>query len=354
MRDALVGQAVDRLGSALAVLDSEGSVVDATEAWKQLDVTGTVPAAAAVGEPFPPACEAIADGETAERARAVVDALLAGERDQGEIAYDLPREDALPRRFRLQGHRFTAETETYVAVEHTERTAASRTEQERDHYRETLADVATVVSHDIRSPLTAALSWTELLAADPDADTEKLDRVTSGLERTNAIADTAVTLARETAVEEVEPVTVDSVAARVWDRIDARGTTLDTEETGQVLADERALEVLLKNLLRNAVQHSIREDGTTDREELTVSVGPLPDGFYVADDGAGVEEGLRDNLFEAGVTTGSADENTGIGLAIVERAAEAHGWTVELAEAGTGGARFEITGVVRPPSATGG
>jgi Signal transduction histidine kinase len=348
MQDTLIRQGVDRLDTALALLDTEGTVVYTSEPWERLDVSGTVPGAVTVDEPYLPACEAIVDDSAADRAREGFAALLAGEQERVEVGYSLPRVDAFPRRFRLQGRRFADGDGAHAVVEHTERTSEFRTERERDHYRETLADVATVVSHDIRSPLTAALSWAELLGADPETDTDKLDRVVSGLERTNTIADTAVTLARETAVEGIEPVEVGRAAARVWDYVDSNGAQLTVDKIEPVLADERTVEVLLENLFRNAVRYGTREGGT-DPAELTVSVGPLADGFYVEDNGAGIDEGVRDNLFEVGVTTGSAEADTGIGLAIVTRAAEAHGWTVDTAGVDTGGARFEITGVRRPP-----
>lgn len=348
MGDALVAQAVDKLGSALAILDADGTVVCATDAWTQLDVSGTVPAAATVDGAYLPACETIADESTATAAREAFGALLTGERERAEIEYDRPRAEALPRRFRLRGRRFTADDGVYVVVEHTEQTEAVRTERELEHYRGTLADLATVVSHDIRSPLTAALSWSELLGAEAETDTEKLDRIVSGLERTNAIADDAVTLARKTAVDEVEPVEVGRVAKHVWEHIDSTGFKLAVEDTVPVLADERALKTLLEHLLRNAVQHSTDGGGNGEREERTVEVGPLTDGFYVEDEGKGIDEDVRDNLFEVGVTTSPGDGSTGIGLAVVTRAAEAHGWTVDIADTGTGSARFEITGVSKP------
>lgn len=343
MRDSLVRQGVDRFGAAVALLDADGTVVYANDSWKTADVAGTVPAATAVGDDALSTCEAIADGA----AVGSIESLLAGEQEQARLEYNLPRADPLPRRFRLQGHHVSAENGAHVVIKHTERTDEYRTAQERDHCQSALADVATVVSHDIRSPLTAALSWAELLEVDPDTDSEKVGRVRSGITRANAIADAAVTLARKTAVEKLEPVDIEGVAARAWDRIDSTAADLVVEDIEPVLADEQTVEVIMKQLLGNAVQHG-RPDEKAEDATLTVSVGPLTNGFYIADDGTGVEEGVRDNLFDAGVTTGSATDNTGIGLATVERAVEAHRWTVELAGQASGGARFEITGVVRP------
>ena len=86
---------------------------------------------------------------------------------------------------------------------------------------------------------------------------------------------------------------------------------------------------------------------------MTITVGPLDGrhGFFVEDDGPGIPSEERETVFEYGHTT--AEEGTGLGLAIVEEIAEAHGWTVSLAESETGGARFELRGRdVSAPSQT--
>jgi len=79
--------------------------------------------------------------------------------------------------------------------------------------------------------------------------------------------------------------------------------------------------------------------------DVAIRVGDLDDGFYVADDGPGIPDGVRDSLFEPGQS--GVDGSTGFGLAIVQEIATAHGWTVEAVES-TDGARFEIRGVDRP------
>ncbi|ERH11252.1 MAG: signal transduction histidine kinase [halophilic archaeon J07HX64] len=344
MRETLARGVINRLDSPLAVLDDGGTVVYTNDTWEGLDTPETVPGAVTVGEPCLPACEAIADEAVAERARESLETVLAGNTDSVRVSYTAPWPATLGRRFRLQARRFDSENGEHVLVEHREVTEEYRVSRERDHYEQTLADVASVVSHDIRSPITAALSWAELLDADPDTDSEQVGRVTSALERMNAMADTTVTLARETGVDDVAPVELGRVAETVWTDIDTAGE-LVVEESDRVLADERALEVLLEHLFRNATQHGTRVDGGTDAGDLTVRVGLLASGFYIEDSGAGIEDNLRDNLFDPGVTTGSAQENTGIGLTIVERAAGAHGWEVTAGEGGDGGARFEITGV---------
>jgi signal transduction histidine kinase len=76
---------------------------------------------------------------------------------------------------------------------------------------------------------------------------------------------------------------------------------------------------------------------------VTITVGTLPDGFYVADDGPGIPESDRERIFEAGYSTNR--NGTDLGLVIVRDAVEAHGWELAVTESETGGARFEMTGI---------
>jgi Signal transduction histidine kinase len=89
--------------------------------------------------------------------------------------------------------------------------------------------------------------------------------------------------------------------------------------------------------MRNAVEHG--------GESVAVTVGMLDDetGFYLADDGPGIPDGERDQLFESGYST--TDDGTGLGLAIVRQIVEAHNWEIRVCESADGGTRFEISGV---------
>ncbi|PSQ27363.1 hypothetical protein BRD03_07260 [Halobacteriales archaeon QS_9_68_17] len=65
--------------------------------------------------------------------------------------------------------------------------------------------------------------------------------------------------------------------------------------------------------------------------------------FVVADDGPGISPEDNERVFESGYTT--RENGTGYGLSVVERIAEAHGWSVTVTDSESGGARFEFTGV---------
>jgi hypothetical protein len=83
-----------------------------------------------------------------------------------------------------------------------------------------------------------------------------------------------------------------------------------------------------------------------DRWLGQTAVTPLQsvaNGFYVEDDGPGIPEDRRDDIFAAAYST--SEEGTGFGLRIVKQIAEAHDWVVHVTTGTDGGARFEYTGV---------
>jgi signal transduction histidine kinase len=118
---------------------------------------------------------------------------------------------------------------------------------------------------------------------------------------------------------------------------DAEGATLDLAdaELGTVDTDVDRLTQALENLFRNAIEHG--------DQQVTVTVGQLDSGFYVADDGPGIPPEKRDDVFDAGYST--ATEGIGFGLRIVDQVVTAHDWEIEVTESADDGARFEITGV---------
>ncbi|MWV64092.1 PAS domain S-box protein [Halorubrum sp. JWXQ-INN 858] len=244
-------------------------------------------------------------------------------------------------------------TMVFVRIER-ERQLRAR-EAEVKHERDRLEEFASLVSHDLRNPLNVAAGNLDLAREAHDSD--ELRTVANALDRMAALVDDMLTLARQgDEVDELESVPLTDLAAECWASVDTRAATLSMATDMTVRADRSRLAQVFENLFRNAVEHG--------EEDARVTVGALPDGdgFYVADDGPGVDPSRREDLFEAGVTT--APDGTGFGLKIVSEIARAHGWSVSLADdshpepdgeqhekGGEGrerdgdGARFEFRGV---------
>ncbi|TKX74241.1 sensor histidine kinase [Halorubrum sp. GN11_10-6_MGM] len=245
--------------------------------------------------------------------------------------------------------------------------AGERVERRRqlERQRERLDEFASVVSHDLRNPLSVAVGNVELaeqLAG--DASAERMDRALDALDRMDELIGDLLTLAREgKTVDTAEPTDLRPVVERAWR---TAGESADAAlaidgPLGTTRCDPERMRQALENLFRNAIEHGTTDDAPTtpdasatpddapttpdasatpDDAAVRVRVGRTDEGLYVADDGPGIDPDQRDAVFEPGHTT--APDGTGFGLAIVERIAAAHGWSVSVTESREGGARFEF------------
>ena len=210
-----------------------------------------------------------------------------------------------------------------------------RVERERalEETAERLDQFASMVSHDLRNPLSIAMGRLALYReTGDDAD---LDAVEAALDRIEALTVELTALARHGDGDgdgEHEPVDLAEVAADAWTFVDTRSATLEAS-SGELLANRAQLQAALENLFRNAVGHG--------GDDVTIRVGPLPDGgFVVEDTGRGIPDEHRDRVLEHGFTTGYG--GSGVGLAIVARVAAIHDLEVAVGESAEGGARFEF------------
>ncbi|MEF8822268.1 MAG: PAS domain-containing sensor histidine kinase [Halovenus sp.] len=203
---------------------------------------------------------------------------------------------------------------------------------ERENRR--LENFANIVSHDLRNPLN--VMQLRLDQASREGDSEHFAPMESALERAFDIIDDTLMLVRQgSTVDEVEPVSLSTTLESCWSNVGTGKADLRLEGDCEFRADPDRLRHLLENLLQNAIEHG--------GDDVTVTVGALPDGFYVADSGPGVPDDERETVFDPGYTT--SNDGTGLGLAIARQMAEAHGWEIALEESESGGARFEITGL---------
>lgn len=207
-------------------------------------------------------------------------------------------------------------------------------EIELQRQNDQLEQFASVVSHDLRNPLSVAQGYVELLEEEVDSD--HLDHVESAHNRMASLIDELLTLARTgQTIDETEPVDLNEIVETCWANVATGDATLKIGETASLSADRHRLQQALENLIRNALEHG----GTP------VECGLLDNGsgFYVEDDGPGISETDWEDIFEIGFTTD--ESGTGFGLAIVREIVEAHGWSITVTHGSAGGARFEVHGI---------
>ncbi|MFB6233904.1 MAG: GAF domain-containing protein [Halopenitus sp.] len=224
-----------------------------------------------------------------------------------------------------------------VALDRAERSRQLRERDERlEREVERLDKFASVVSHDLRNPLSVAaghLDFARQACENPEADSH-FDRVAEAHDRMEQLVEDVLSLAREgQTVDEMETVSVAAVAERGWRTVDTADATLKVDEAPTVEADPERLWTLLENLFRNAAEHA--------GDDVTITIGTVDEGFYVADDGEGMDIDPEEAL-SYGVSTDT--DGTGFGLAIVREIAEAHGWGVSVETHDGDGTRFVFEG----------
>jgi len=236
-----------------------------------------------------------------------------------------------------------------LAREQAARAAAEAANRTKDEFLATL-------SHELRSPLNAILTWVTLLRT-ANLDEDRRQRALEGIERntrlqTNLIEDLLdvsriisgkmvldvrlVDLASvvEHALETVRPA-ADAKAIRVETTVDA---TL-----GPVAGDAGRLQQVVWNLLSNAVKFTGKGGRVEVRVEGVASIAQI----RISDTGRGIDPGFLPHIFErfrqADASSTRSEGGLGLGLAIVRHLVEMHGGTVEASSRGLGtGTTFTI------------
>lgn len=103
------------------------------------------------------------------------------------------------------------------------------------------------------------------------------------------------------------------------------------------MGDDDRLCEMFENFFRNAAEHG--------GKSVTVWVAPREDGtgFSLADDGPGIPDEIKSEVFNHGFSTET--KRSGFGLSLVRTIVEDHGWDISVTDAAGGGARFDITNI---------
>lgn len=208
------------------------------------------------------------------------------------------------------------------------------------------------VAHELRTPLAAMAAVTEVLDEDAEsgvlpADTADAVRLISSETRTLArLVEDLMEVSRFDAgaarvrLEDVDlrTIVVKSLQMRGWsddERVVAR-----LPEPVPVRADPRRIDVVLANLVGNALRHGLPPVTVSARVEDGLGV------LTVTDQGPGIPEDALPHVFERFYKADTArvrSEGSGLGLALTYENVVLHGGTVVAANACGGGAVFTVT-----------
>jgi signal transduction histidine kinase len=227
---------------------------------------------------------------------------------------------------------------------------AARERSRVDRQREFLRDT----SHAIRTPVTIARGYVELLRMDAEKETVRndADEVVHQLDRLSELAGRLLLMEAldTTGVLVREVVDIGTLLARVgerWRSAVPRVWRISASSPLLVSADVSRLEEALDALIENAVRF------TTESDTIRLSAHTR-DGFAVlavADSGPGIPVEDRDRVFDRFFHRPPPGQGSGngLGLALVRSIVRAHYGMVRSGAADEGGAEFVIS---LPPVAT--
>ena len=208
-------------------------------------------------------------------------------------------------------------------------------------------------SHELRTPLTVIRGQVEVLSAQSHPSIEEVRRVErlvqAEVSRITRLVDDLLLLAKseETQFLHLQSIDLRSYIEDLWGGMSLtaeRRFELSAIPKGTLQADPDRLAQALRNLARNAIEHTAAPDGLVRLEVEAVASERVR--FVVADNGPGIPPDQRELIFDRFHRTDAARDRasggTGLGLAIVRAIAQAHAGHVTAGERPGGGARIEI------------
>ena len=230
-------------------------------------------------------------------------------------------------------------------------TRALAEHQEKLVQSEKLAGIgrlAAGVAHEINNPLAVILGYVKLLRRKSEgALAEDLAVVEDEAGKAQAIVEGLLDLARAPA-NAPEPVDLralcEEAVARLGETGRLGGARVSVAGAGQVEGQPHRLRQVLLNLVRNGAEAA----GPEGRVEVEVAAEPGGGArVEVRDSGPGLPEAAHGKLFEPFFTT--KPTGTGLGLAVSQAIARAHGGEITADAAPGGGTRFTVRLPATPP-----
>jgi signal transduction histidine kinase len=230
-------------------------------------------------------------------------------------------------------------------------TAQRRAEQERVAAREAmaLAEITTILAHEIRNPLASLELFAELIENDGDRREQWISNLRAGIRTLSGtvnnvlsfhgsgslkLAPVSLSALIGNAVQFVQPLAHQSAVSLEWSA---------DHRPHPVMGNDSALQQVALNLIANAIRHtpaggsvsvSLRAEHGTAKGENHVIV-------EFSDTGCGIRPDQMERIFEPGFS-GSGD-TSGLGLAVCARIMKQHGGQICVANRIDRGARFALS-----------
>lgn len=357
---------LDGLSAHVCLLDEAGRIVYVNRAWRAFaEANGGRHDTVGAGVSYLDVC-AGATGAGAVEAGVFAHLLLevlAGKRDEVELEYPCHGPDE-QRWFVATARRVAGVSPTRVVVWHqpvTNRKVLERRIQDSRRL-ESLGTLAGGVAHDFNNILAAILGNASMVLNDLPANSEARSRmvlIERAAQRGRDLVRRVLTFSGKKA-QDAKPVPLLSL---VQESVALLRTTQPAGVSMELVcdapdiwvrADSSEIQQVLINLCTNA-WHAIV--GRPGRVEIRLALVSLDDGaaeqmelpqpgpyaqLSVADDGCGMEDAVRERIFEPFYTTRLPGEGTGLGLSLALATVQRHGGRLCVSTSVGKGSRFDV------------
>lgn len=230
-------------------------------------------------------------------------------------------------------------------------------EQNLSHLNQTKDRIISIISHDLRSPITAILGFSQMLCEDfRTFDFEKLEEylkhINTSTEHTLRLLDNLLVWSRtQTGQLSVKPgfFQLNSLVQEIIDSLDSsaslKNIKLNYTNSDEIdcYADLNILKIVLRNLVHNGIKFT-RYGG---KVEISAFLAGDQLEITVADNGTGMDEETRNKLFQTGITVSKPgtlnEKGSGLGLILCKELIEKHGGRIWVESELGSGSKFSFS-----------
>ncbi|MHA2295324.1 MAG: PAS domain-containing sensor histidine kinase [Candidatus Hodarchaeales archaeon] len=185
-----------------------------------------------------------------------------------------------------------------------------------------LSDFAHFMAHDIRNSLTTIEGYADLLENAQDKSyleiiVDQTRTIKRLLDRSLELADAGLTIDKNENVD-LNKIVDDIARVTIPDSVEFSHNILPT-----VQGDDEKLYQVFKNIIENALKH-----GSPSKIEVKARKTKKSNSILICNDGKSIPQKNHNKIFERGYTT--TPKSKGLGLTIVKKLVEAHGWKINL------------------------
>jgi signal transduction histidine kinase/ABC-type uncharacterized transport system substrate-binding protein len=360
--ESLTGSILETLRSSVAIVDNEGTILEVNQRWVDFATANDNPpiAKVAAGVNYLDICRKAGTNEEAEEALRGIQSVLTGSQQMFEMDYSChsPSEQ---RWFRMTVA-LLSRSRGGAVISHLDITQQKLAELEQRRMREEAAQMnraremgqlAASLTHELAQPLAAVLSNAQAaarLATTTEPDLPEIQEALADIirddKRACAVLDNVRAILKKHTIrphtvnlnEIVEDVTLIVRSDALLNGVQFR--SILSSDAVPVQGDEVPLQQVLLNLVNNSMA-AMREI-PRDRRTLTIKT-QVQNGFgllLVEDEGPGIPDSLKANLFLPFFTTKS--EGLGMGLSICATILESLGGSISFANLPGRGAAFSV------------